>query len=437
MKMRPILSTLMVGFLALTPALKGQELYFGDDEDMSPEEYYLEGIGYGSDDYSSGSVEDSSYSGLYTPSAESGEDSIYGGYDYSSSASTSAPEGNGYALPSSDSLGVPTDDAGDWFSMSGVTLLEAVGEGDNKVLITRDLEGKIEILQAGDTKEGAFKILAIGDEQARVEPVQGGRPKVVPILHRSAPLDSLLMASARLQSLRLVIAANAEQDTTYDPSMLDIEKGFAPTLASKNLFLKRFDDVVVVRSAPFVNGEGAYQPQEQGEGELVSLDGFRSRGDEVLDKLASSFESGLKKLPGDLPSTTIRLGNAPAREALHYLNLAYNSQMEPKAPKASVAQKPASKGKVSKQRLAKAYAKASRMYKAGEFKKAGKLLYKICKAGSKNPIHFQALGKCYYKLGNYKRAALTFKRSYSLKPHPSTKKLYATAKRAYRKARQS
>jgi hypothetical protein len=430
------MSALLVGFIAIGAGSAGaQELYYGDDDDMSPEEYYLEGIGYGDSDYGSGGVEDSSYSGLYSPSAS---DAIYGGNSYNAESATGSVDTGGYALPASPSPGGAGLDAGDWFSMSGVSILEAVGdEANGRILITKDQAGSIQLLKEGDEKSGAFKVLAIGAEQARVEPANGGAPKVVPILHRSAPLDSFLAASARLQNLRLVIGSPIKREVSYEEGMQNIETGFAPLLAQSNLFLKRFDDVIVVRNAAFLDGSTVYKPaKDLPEGNSVDFNEFRGSGDELLDKISTALPAGTGKAPESLPmGTTAFLGSTPAAEALHYLNLAWTTQIPVARPK--VVAKAGSK-KLSQKRINKLYAQAVKLSRAGKIKAAGKRLRYICKNGSENPKHFQALGKIYWKLGRISPAVRAWKAGYKLDPSNKTsRRLLVRAKRKIRKARKA
>lgn len=434
MKATKFFSALMVGFLAFGgTSLQAQELYYGDDDDMSPEEYYLEGIGYGDSDYGSGGVEDQTYSGLY--SASSPEAPVYGGNSYTTEGATSSVDTGGYALPVNPGLGGTGMDAGDWFSMSGVSILEAIGDdASGRILITRDQSGEIDLLQVGEEKQGAFKVMAIGSEQARVEPATGGPAKVVPILHRSAPIDSFLAAAARLQGLRLVIGAPVKREVSYDASMLDIETGFAPSLAQSNLFIKRFDDVVVVRNAAFLDGATTYQPSDRPEGDSVDLSFFRGSGDEILDKVASALPHGTGQTPESLPQgTTALLGSTPAAEALHYLNLAWTTQIEVALPK-TVAK--ASKSKLSKEKMDKLYRQSVKLARAGKYKAAGKRLRYLCKNGSRNPAHFQALGKVYWKLGRIVPAARAWKAGYKLDPSNATsRKLLVKAKAKIKQAR--
>lgn len=445
MRTRTLLSTLLVGLMLLqAPGVRAQELYYGDDDSMSPEEYYLEGIGYGSDDYGSDGVEDTSYAGLYSPSAD---DAIYGGSDYSApgaldgvgdeDVATDIDSGD-YALPSAPAMGGGAGDAADWFSMSGVAILEAVGGEGSRVLITKDQAGTIELLGEGDEKAGAFKVVQIGSEQARVEPSTGGPAKVVPILHRSAPLDAFLAAAAKLQSLRLVVGAPVAKEVSYDEGMLQVEQGFASHLAEAGLFLKRFDDVLVVRKAAFLDGSSVYDPEEDAiEGEAIDLNSFRGNGDVLLDKISTALPNGTKGAPESLPKgTTALLGSTPAAEALHYLNMAWGTSIQVDAPKPEQVATAAAKSKLSKERLSELYAEAVSFARKGDLKESGRRLLAVCRGGSREPRHYQALGKVYWKLGRIRPAVKAWKAAYKLDPQNSeSRRLLAGARRKIEKSR--
>ncbi len=427
MKSHAVVSFLIAGCLAVagTGRTFAQELYYGDDSSQSPEEYYLEGIGYGTEDYAS-YAEDTSYTGLYSPSAS---DSIYGNAAGESgnvgadayTVDVANGSGGGYALPASPSPGSGAGtgtDAGDWFSMSGVALMEAVGNDQaGRVLITRDGTGRIEVLKAGETRQGAFKVVAVGSEQARVEPADGGPSKVVPILHRPVPLDSLMVASARLQGLRIVIGAKLAKEVAYDPSMLQIDEGFSVFLADQGLFQKRFDDVVVVRSAPFLVAVAGYDPEAAGpEGENLELAAFRTTGDELLEKVGAALPRGTEGAPDKLPAeTSAFLGATPAAEALHYLNLAWGSTIKAVAPAPS-AKAPGALDPAKAERL---YTEAVGFARQGEMKEAGRRLLWLCRNGSKDPEHFLALGKVYWKLGRTENAVRVWKKGLALDPDNS------------------
>lgn len=408
------------------PAL-AQELYYGDDagSDQAPEEYYLEGIGYGTE---ASGAEDTSYTGLYSPSSD---DAVYGGSspDYSMSGSDE-PAGpsydqpiilgsEAYALPSNPTANPGSADAADFFSMSGVALVEAIGEGSDRVVITRDGEGKFQVLKAGETKTGAFKIVEIGSEQARVEPTTGGAAKVVPILHRSAPVDTFLAALARLQNLRLVVSKTLSKEVAFDPEMLKGEDGFSTHFASLGVYAKRFDDVLVVRETPFLDGAKAYSPEgDLPEGESLELGYLRGTGDEVLQMISDANPEGVTGGPDVTPSTvTMLMGSTPAAEALHYLNMAWGTSYRFPAPKKTEAQAsaPAPSAKVDA-----LYAEAVALAKKGDLKGAGKRLLWICKNGSKDAKHFIALGKIYWKLGRTEHALRAWKASLKVDPANAT-----------------
>ncbi len=431
MNKRHFLHTFLVSCLLLTGgAVRSQELYYGDDDDMSPEEYYLEGIGYGSDDYGSGGIEDSSASSLYSPSSS---DSIYGGY----TAEPATPSYDGYALPATPVTGGPGGgDSMDWFSMSGVALLEAVGtEESGRVLISKDVQGNYELLKVGETKAGAFKVLAIGEEQARIEPVSGGAPKVVPILHKSAPLDTFLAAVAKIQNLRLVIGKPLDQMVSFTEEMMDIEVGFNPLLAGANVFLKRLDDVVIVRGAPLLDAKTYEADSDLPEGDSVDLGHFRSNGDELVQIISKALPKGTKGGPDSLPKgTTAMLGATPAAEALYYLNLAWNTEITVDAPVATAKASSA----MSKAKQDRLYALCIQAARQGDMKKAGRGLLKLCRSGSKEPAHFQALGKVYWKLGRIAPAVKAWKAAYRLDPQNATSRnLLVKAKRKVRAMRAS
>lgn len=434
MKMRTLLSALMAGAMLLGPA-QSQELYYGDDDDMSPEEYYLEGIGYGAEDYGSG-VEDTSYSGLYSPSED---EPIYGGNTYGVDGAEAGgdAEYGGYALPASPVTG--GGDAGDWFSMSGVSILEVVGDdARGYVLITKDTSGKVELLSSGEEKAGAFKVLAIGSEQVKVEPTQGGPSKTVPILHRSAPTDAFLAAVARLENLRLVVGAPLTQDVSFEESMLQGEKGFDDILSTQGFSLQRFDDVLVARKGEFPAGSGPYQPTEGSpEGDTVDLAEFRTHGDAVLESVSQALPAGVKGSPETLPAgTTALLGSTPAAEALHYLNLAWGTEMVAATPKPQAPAVASTGGKLSPAQQKALFQKAVQVARAGDLKGAGKRLLKLCRSGTKDPKHFRALGKIYWKLNRIRPAVKAWKAAYRLDPQdPATRKLLVAAKRKIQKAR--
>lgn len=428
MTFRSLLTTLLCGSMLLGAALPGraQELYYGDDDDTSPEEYYLEGIGYGDDDYGSYSAEDTSYSGLYSPSADQGND-----YDYepAESGGTTLGQGDdGYALPAGPLPGAGNADA-DWFSMSGVALLEVVGDEGSRILITRNSAGKIGFLKAGESVSGAFKVTAVGSEQARVEPEDGGASKVVPVLHKQVPVDALMTAVARQQGLRVVISKQLDREVPFEDGMTNLEDGFAPMLADMGMFAKRFDDVLIVREAPFLSGGGAFDPESAGEaGEGVDLASFRGNGDELRETISKALPAGIEGGPDSLPAgVTAFLGGTDAAEALHYLNLALGTDMRVKeaAEKTPVALSPEKADKLYKQAVALA--------KAGDLKGSGKRLLYICRKGSKDPAHFQALGKVYWRMGRTRHAVKAWRAGLKLDPQNTTsRRLLVKAKRALR-----
>lgn len=435
MKLRTFLSALMAGAMLLGPA-HSQELYYGDDDDMSPEEYYLEGIGYGAEDYGSG-VEDTSYSGLYSPSED---EPIYGGntYGVGDAEPGDDAEYGGYALPASPVAG--GGDAGDWFSMSGVSILEVVGDDSRGyVLITKDTAGEVELLSTGEEKAGAFKVLAIGSEQVKVEPSQGGPSKTVPILHRSAPTDAFLLAVARLENLRLVIGAPLSQDVSFEESMLEGEQGFAEILGNQGFSLQRFDDVLVARKGEFPAGSGPYRPDEgRPEGDAVDLSEFRSHGDAILEVVSQALPAGVKDSPEKLPDgTTALVGSTPAAEALHYLNLAWGTEMVPEVPEDEDGPAVASnQGELSADEQQALFRQAVQVARAGDLRGAGKRLLQLCRGGSRDPKHFRALGKIYWKLNRIRPAVKAWKAAYRLDPQdPATRRLLVAAKRKIQAAR--
>ena len=66
----------------------------------------------------------------------------------------------------------------------------------------------------------------------------------------------------------------------------------------------------------------------------------------------------------------------------------------------------------------------------GDLKGSGKRLLYLCKNGSKDPRHFQALGKVYWKMGRIAPAVKAWKAGYKLDPSN------ATSRRLLVKARQ-
>lgn len=306
----------------------------------------------------------------------------------------------------------------EWYTVSGVSFIEAVGTGTSFLLVTKDSKGRYTVLGPGEAFAPGMTIKKIGSMQVMV--ARGGEQSAAPILRAQIPADVLVVAICRLYNQNVLIAGQVDSMVAYVDGLLNYKQELPGLMKSLGLSYTADDRAIVIRkegAAKPLPGAGlkketAYQGQH-----------VRATTAEIVDAMNTQAQRRYAPAAGAGVATVYSTDLSP-EELAAYLGVTAeteivekaSAQPTPAATAAAATPAASSAGAVSDE-VRSTFEKAVKLARANDQRQAATVLLQLVKAHPEVPPKVtNLLGKLLWGLGRKDQARKAWARSLRADP---------------------